>query len=33
MEPDVADAVFSVCGLIATEFNNQIVISKEKKKK
>jgi len=33
MEPDVADAVLSVCGLIATEFKNQIVISKEKKKK
>ncbi|KAL4126719.1 hypothetical protein QTP88_010928 [Uroleucon formosanum] len=33
MEPDVADAVLSVCGLIVTEFKNQIVLSKEKKKK
>lgn len=33
MEPDVADAVLSVCGLKATEFKNQIVLSKEKKRK
>jgi len=33
MEPDIADAVLSVCGPIATEFKNQIVLSKEIKNK
>lgn len=33
LEPNLADAFLSICGLLATEYRNQILLFKNKKQK